>query len=96
MVTQQAGRTRLGGAIWSGVRAASSSFAKVFHVLWLEVTGFVFFVLALLGGTAAVREYHKVGTGPVNMNKVWAAGALTLVFVYFGATSFWRARKRRV
>ena len=96
MVTQQAGRTRLGAALWSGARAASSSFARVFHVLWLEVTGFVFFVLALLGGTAAVREYHKVGGGPVNMSKVWAGGALALLFVYFGITSFWRARKRRV
>ena len=95
VVTQQAGRTRLGAALWSGARAASSSFARVFHVLWLEVTGFVFFVLALLGGTAAFREYHKIGADPVNMNKVWAAGVLTLVFVYFGVTSFWRARKRR-
>jgi len=94
VVTQQAGRTRLGGALWSGARAASASFAKVFHVLWLEVTGFIFFILALLAGTAAVREYHKAASGPVNMNKVSAAGVLVLVFVYFGMSSFWRARKR--
>ena len=94
LVTQQAGRTRLGGALLSGARAASASFARVFHVLWLEVTGFIFFILALLGGTAAMREYHKTASGPVDMNKVWAAGVLALVFVYFGMSSFWRARKR--
>ncbi len=78
----------------SGAKAASASFAKIFHVLWLEVTGFIFFILALLAGTAAVREYHKAASGPINMNKVWAAGALVLVFLYFGMSSFWRARKR--
>ena len=95
VVTNSAGRTRLLGAVWVGVRAAVGTFARVFHVLWLEVTGFVFLVLALIGATAAVRAYSKVGDGPVDMRKVWAAGILTLVFVYFGVTSFWRARKRQ-
>ena len=94
VVTNSAGRTRLVGAVWAGARAAVGSFARVFHVLWLEVTGFVFLVLALMGVTAAVREYRKVGDGPADMHKVWAAGILTALFVYFGVTSFWRARKR--
>ena len=94
-VSRQVWSGRLGGALVSGVRAASASFARVFHILWLEVTGFVFFILALLAGTALLRELHRADGGAVNQNKVWAAGALALVFVYFGVTSFWRARKRR-
>jgi hypothetical protein len=68
--------------------------ARVFHVLWLEVTGFIFLILALLAGTAGVREYHKAAGGSAETNKLWVAAIFAVLFAYFGITSFWRARKR--
>ena len=96
VLVEQAGRSRLGGALLSGARASAASFAKAFHVLWLEVTGFIFLSLGAIGGLAGVREYYKVSADPVNPNKVWAAGIFAILFAYFGISSFWRARKKRV
>lgn len=96
LVTEHAGRNRMTGALLSGARATAASFGRVFHILWLEVTGFIFLSLGMIGAAAGVHEYHKSGVGPVNMNKIWAAGVFTVLFAYFGITSFWRARRKRV
>src|SRR6266566_3231918 len=85
----QAKRSRVGGALLSGVRATAATVGKVLHVLWLEVTGFIFLCLGLMGAGAGVREYHNYGLGSGNLNKVWAAGIFAVVFAYFGVTSFW-------
>jgi hypothetical protein len=59
------------------------------HILWNQVIGFFFIVLALLPVPAAVRSYGKEGSG--------ARLALTIPFVvlmgWFGISSFWKARK---
>ncbi len=70
------------------------SIGRVLHILWLEVTGLFFLVLALVGAGAAVREYHRhaAGTGPVA--KMLLATAFALLFAYFGVSSFWRSRKK--
>lgn len=67
---------------------------RVVHVLWLEVTGFFFLVLAVIGGGATVREYRHYAQGTTPLGKVVIAGVFTLLFVYFGANSFWRSRRR--
>jgi hypothetical protein len=70
---QQAGKTRIGAAALSGLRATASSFARVLHQLWLEITGFVFLALALIGGSAAVREYAKYQAGNQGLGRVLIA-----------------------
>ncbi len=95
MVSGKAQRSRLGGAVLSGVRATAVSVGKVVHILWLEVTGFIFLCLGLMGLGAAMREYHRYGAGSGNPNKIWAAGLFAVLFAYFGITSFWRARRRK-
>jgi hypothetical protein len=95
MVSAKAERSRLGGAILSGVQATAASLGKVLHILWLEVTGFIFLCLGLLGLGAAVHEYHRYGMGLGNLNKLRAAGLFALLFAYFGISSFWRARRKR-
>jgi hypothetical protein len=72
-----------------------ASVGKVLHVLWLEVTGFIFLCLGLMGAGAGVHEYRKYGLGSGDPNKIWAAGIFTLLFAYFGISSFWRARRKR-
>ena len=95
-MAEQAGRSRVAGALLSGAKASAVSFGRAFHVLWLEVTGFIFLSLGVIGGIAGVHEYLKAGSAPVNPNKVWAAAIFAVLFAYFGISSFWRARKKRV
>ncbi len=59
------------------------------HILWNQVIGFFFLVLAVLPVPSAIRSWGKEGSG--------ARLALTIPFVllmaWFGLSSFWRARK---
>ena len=82
-------------AVLSGARATVGHFAAVVRQLWHEITGFIFLAFAAFGGLALVKEYlayHAGGAGP---NRVALAAGFTLVFVWFGVSSFWRARKPR-
>src|SRR4030088_3408824 len=85
VVARQAGRTRIGKTLLSGARVTAASIGKVLHVLWLEVTGFIFLCLGLMGAGAGLREYHKYGMGSGNLNKIWASGIFALLFAYFAA-----------
>jgi len=96
VVARQAGHTRIGKALLSGARVTAASVGKILHVLWLEVTGFIFLCLGLMGAGAGLREYHRYGVGSGNLNKIWASGIFALLFAYFAVTSFWRARRKRV
>lgn len=95
VVGEQAGRNRVFGAVLSGARATVASFAHVLHILWLEVTGFIFLILGMMGAAAGVHEYHRSVIGQANMDKIWASGIFAVLFVYFGISSFWRARRKR-
>ena len=70
------------------------SIGRVLHELWLEVTGLLFLALALIGGWAAVRQYHRYQAGASGAGKVVLAAAFALVFAYFGLSSFWRSREK--
>ena len=95
VVQEQIGRSRVAGALFSGFKATAVSVGNVLHVLWLEVTGFIFLTLGVIGAAAGVREFYKAPGGGPNLNKVYAAGLFAALFAYFGITSFWRARKKR-
>jgi putative exporter of polyketide antibiotics len=92
---QQVKQTRTYGAVLSGARATFSHFAGVMRQLWLEVTGFVFLAFAAIGAVALVREYAAYHAGKVPSSKVAAAAVFTLMFGWFGVSSFFRARKRK-
>ncbi len=94
MAGRRARQSRVGGALLSGARAAAATFGRVLHILWLEVTGFVFLAIAAIGGFAAEREYRKYAAGQVGPTRLVTAILFTLLFVWFGITSFWRARKQ--
>jgi hypothetical protein len=61
------------------------------HVLWLEVTGLFFVIFAVIGGAALVRECRAE---IVDQKKVVAAAVFTVMFAYFGVTSFVRAKRK--
>lgn len=92
---QQVKRTRAYGAVLSGARTTLTHFAGVIRQLWLEVTGFVFIAFAAVGGFALVKEYAAYHTGKTTLPRVAAAAGFTLMFGWFGASSFARSRKRK-
>ena len=73
---------RLAGHVARGV-------ARPIQIIWNQVIGFFFIVLAVIPIPSAVRNFGKEGSG--------AHLALTIPFVVlmacFGISSFWRARK---
>src|SRR5258708_37262978 len=56
LTTEAAGRSRTFGAVVDGVRATTRSFRVAMRQLWLEVTGTVFLVMALMGSAPDVTE----------------------------------------
>jgi hypothetical protein len=94
LAAQRATRTRTFGAVLKGAQTTLSHFGRVLHTLWLEMTGFVFLALAVIGGAAFFREYAKYRAAQAPLARVLLAVAFTLVFAYFGISSFWRARRR--
>jgi hypothetical protein len=94
VAAQQAGRNRTVGALWRACQASFTSFGRVLHQLWLEVTGFVFLVLAIVGGLALAHEYTQYRAGIVGLRRVIMAICFTLLFAWFGVTSFWRVRRK--
>lgn len=92
---QQAGRSRMLNAVWRATRTTARSCGHVLHLLWLEVTGLLFLVMALGLGNAAVKEYGKYRAGQIGPGRAELAMCFTLAFVWFGLSSFWRVRKKR-
>ena len=88
-------RSRTGRAVLAGIRATALSFGRVLHQLWLEVTGFTFLAIAVIGVMAAIREYGKYqagqATGP---GRLVLAVCFTVSFTWFGLSSFWRVKRR--
>ncbi len=95
VLSRRVGKTRTGAAVLRGARATAQTFGRVAHQLWLEVTGFTFFVLAVIGGIAGFREYAKYHAGLAEgPGRVILAACFTVTFAWFGVSSFWRVRKK--
>jgi len=56
------------------------------HILWNQMIGFVFIVLAVVFGARLVRGHE-----PVSLEL--AGGVFVLLIAWFGVSSFWKARK---
>jgi len=91
---RKTGENRWARAFYRAGSVTAGSVRHVLSALWLEVTGFLFLVLAAIGGGATVREYHRYATGTTSPGKVVIAAAFTLLFLYFGLNSFWRSGRR--
>jgi hypothetical protein len=92
---QHAGQNRTMGAVLQAGRVTLRSFGRVLHQLWLEVTGFVFLVLAAIGGIALNREFVKYQAGHGELSRLALAICFCLTFGYFGVSSFWRVRRKK-
>jgi hypothetical protein len=94
-VAKEAARSRTASAVLKGLRATASSMGAVLHQLWLEVTGFVFLIIAAFGAFEGFREYGKYHAGlePGPGRMILAVG-FTISFAWFGVSSFVRVKKR--
>jgi hypothetical protein len=91
---RRSGQNRWLRALYRGSSVTLKNISRVLHVLWLEITGLLFIVLALVGGGAAVREYHRHAIGTASTGKMLLASAFALTFLYFGVSSFSRSRRK--
>ena len=84
-------RSRTVNAAASAGGTFLKSAGRVGHLLWPEVTGLFFIAFSVIGGLAAWHEYskHKMLSG-----RLGAAICFTVIFAWFGITSFWRARRK--
>lgn len=94
VAARRAGQSRRVSAIARASRVTFTHVSRVLSLLWLQVTGFFFLALALLGGVALADEYPKYQAGKVSGARLVLAAAFMLLFVYFGVSSFWRVRKK--
>jgi hypothetical protein len=81
-----------------GLRAGASAFlttlASTLRVLFLEVSGFIFLLFTAMIVSAFYREYRKYELHQAGLERVVLAGVVGAMFLYFGVSSFWRARRR--
>ena len=91
---RQAQQTRTWGAFLRAGRITATHVGRILHQLWLEVTGFVFLVLAGIGSLALFREYTQYQGGKANPRRMVAAICFTVMFAWFGVSSFWKTRKK--
>lgn len=88
-------RSRTGSAVLAGIRATARSFGRVLHQLWLEVTGFMFLAIAVIGAMAGIREYGKYQSGhAAGPGRLALAVCFTVSFIWFGVSSFWRVKRK--
>ena len=95
IVMQQAGVSRTANALLQAGRTTALSVGRVLHLLWLQITGFVFLCIALIAGIALRHEYLLYRAGIAGPGKLVLAVVVTIMFLWFGESSFWRAGKKR-
>ena len=91
----QAGRTRTVRAVVGAARTTARSVGRLMHQLWLEVTGFLFLVMAIIFGTASVKEFGKYHAGAPVGQRLAVGIVVTVTFGWFALSSFWRAGRKR-
>jgi len=95
VAAQHANRNRTVRAIMKAIRAAAAHWGRVLGQLWLEVTGFVFLSLAAIGVLSFFRELARYHAGESTSQRMVAAILFTLMFAWFGVSSFWRVRRKK-
>ncbi len=79
--------------LFAGGSAIFSNVGRVMRLLMLQVTGFLFLVIAAFIGSKTWHEYHAYTATHASPHRFYAGAFFSLLFTYFGLSSFWRARK---
>jgi hypothetical protein len=90
-------RTEQGRSVARGAKKFGQSiwgpFAHASGVLWLEITGLFFALFAAFFAQNVYKLRHSWLSGP-DHQRFLVYGAVTLLFVYFAFSSFYRARRK--
>ncbi len=93
--SRMAGGKRSWGALGKGFSVFAQNVRGVARGLFLEITGVFFLLFVLIGVGATWREYAAWSAGKIGPGKLLLAVCFTVLFLYFGITSFWRSRQRQ-
>jgi hypothetical protein len=63
------------------------------HVLWNEIIGFFFLAFAVWFGSATIRSIRNLSKPDGSIFWVLVSAFAALLMLYFGVTSFLKARK---
>jgi hypothetical protein len=91
-----ANRGRQNNYVRAGMMAAKTVGASAKHasrLLFLQVTGSFFVFFTVVGTMAALREYQRWQAADIGPGRFYAAVTFSVMFAYFGISSFWQARK---
>jgi hypothetical protein len=75
------------------VRAVVPGVVKPLHVLWNELIGFIFSILAISAAPTAWRYYRGLDADPKNAFRLLLTLAFGLTMAWFGVASFLKARR---
>ena len=92
LLTSNQGRNVLSGVL-AGGSTFFANFLRVLRLLMLQVTGFLFLVIAAVIGSKTWHEYQAYTTSHSSPSRFYVAAFFSALFTYFGLSSFWRARK---
>lgn len=63
------------------------------RALWNEIIGFIFIVLAVAMTPGLFRAFRDLDTPSGSLGRLFLAATFVVVLLYFGISSFLRARK---
>jgi hypothetical protein len=86
-------QNRVANALLIATKGFVVTAAKTFYALWLEMTGMVFGVLTVAGGSALVKQFRVDHLA--DHKRVATVAFFTVVCLWFTVVSFVRARRTR-
>lgn len=84
---------RATGRVARGLGGFFRPFSRIGGILFLEVVGVFFLLFVLVFGQTVWKTRMDYAHGPEHQ-KFLVAVAMTLLFLYLGISSFWRARRK--
>jgi hypothetical protein len=89
-----ASHSRLLRAGYTAVQTTARSVGRILHLIFLQIAGLFFCLFALGFASRIPRTYHDQVAGRHGPERVYLLVIFTVVFGWFGVSSFWRARKK--
>ncbi len=94
IAVRTANNSRWVRAGYQGARTVLQSFGRVLHLLWLQITGVFFVLFALTFASRLPRAYRGYVAGTTPQSHLLLLAGVSVMFAWFGVSSFWRARRR--
>lgn len=89
-----ASQSRVLRAGYSAAQTTLRSSRRVAHILWLQITGVFFCLFAVSFATRLPNLYEKYRAGNTPAHNLFLLSCITLLFTWFGLSSFWKAKRR--